>query len=185
MAFTIEQLSQMALMGSIGGAANSVIGSYFDSATQKINLQTRANIAGINARIAELGAQSALFQGQQQVGSLTLRAGQLKSSQRASMAANGVDLGTGSAAEVQASTDILKETDALTIDANAVRSAWGYRTESVNQQNQALMSRANAKGISPGSSAASSLLGSAGSVAHSWYLMRKNRLVGTPLATGE
>ena len=52
----------------IGGAASSAIGSYYSAATQKINLKTQANLADINAKIAELGAQSALLQGQQQVG---------------------------------------------------------------------------------------------------------------------
>ena len=71
----------------IGGAASSAIGSYYSAATQKINLKTQANLADINAKIAELGAQQELFRGQQQVGALTLQAGQLKSRQRAAMAA--------------------------------------------------------------------------------------------------
>lgn len=54
------------------------------------NPQGQAAVADINARISELGAQSALYQGQQQVGALTLNAGRLKSSQRAAMAANGI-----------------------------------------------------------------------------------------------
>ena len=116
----------------IGGAASSAIGSYYSAATQKINLKTQANLADINARIAELGAQSALLQGQQQVGALTLNAGRLKSRQRAALAANGVDLGVGSAAEIQASTDIMKTIDANTLEANAVRTAWGMRTQATN-----------------------------------------------------
>lgn len=168
------QLAQVSLIGQMGGMATSAIGSYYSAATQKATLQGQAAIADTNARIAELGAQTALSQGQQQVANLTLKAGQLKSSQRAAMAANGIDLGEGNAAEVQASTDIMKEIDANTLTANAVRSAWGYRTQAVNFQNDALMKRAGADSISPFSSAASSLLGSAGSVAGSWYSMNKS-----------
>lgn len=157
----------------IGGAASSAIGSYYSAAQQKINLRTQANLADINAKIAELGAQSALLQGQQQVGALTLKAGQLKSRQRAALAANGVDLGFGSAAEIQASTDIMKEIDANTLEANAVRTAWGMRTQGVNFQNETLAARATAGAISPGMSAFSSLLGSAGTVASSWYQFNK------------
>ena len=40
----------------IGGAASSAIGSYYSAATQKINLKTQANLADINAKIAELTA---------------------------------------------------------------------------------------------------------------------------------
>ena len=47
--------------------------------------------------------------------------------------------------------------------ANAVRSAWGYRTQAVNFENEALTKRATAGAINPFGSAAGSLLGSAAS----------------------
>ena len=127
----------------------------------------------INARIAELGARSAFERGQKEVASLTMQAGQLKSRQRASMAANGIDLGEGNAAEIQASTDLMREIDKQTIEANAVRSAWGYRTEATNLQSAALMKEGSASGISPLMSGASSLLTGAGQVASQWYAMSK------------
>ncbi len=185
----------------IGGAASSAIGSYYSAATQKINLKTQANLANINAKIAnigletqasiadtnarfaELGAQSTLLQGQQQVGALTLNAGRLKSRQRAVLAANGIDLGVGSAAEIQASTDIMTEIDKNTLEANAVRSAWGMRTQATNYQNEALAARASKRSslpavtsaISPFASFSASILGSAGSVASSWYQYSKEK----------
>ncbi len=171
MGFSSMQLATASLIGQIGGGVTSAIGGYFSAATQKATLKGQAAIADTNARIAELGAQQELFRGQQQVGALTLQAGQLKSRQRAAMAANGIDLGVGSAAEIQASTDIMKEIDKNTVEANATRSAFGYRMQAMNFQNEALTKRATAGAISPGMSAASSLLGSAGSVAASWYRM--------------
>lgn len=173
MGFTPTQMATASLFSQIGGAASGAIGGYYSAATQKTMFESQADLAKINARISELGAQSALRQGQQQVGAMTLKAGQLKGSQRAAMAANGIDIGTGSAAEIQASTDIIKEIDANTIMSNAVRSAWGYRTQSMNMQNEAMMAKASAGGISPFGSMASSLLGSAGSVASSWYALNK------------
>lgn len=173
MGFTTSQLATASLGAQIGGAITSGVGSYYGVKTQKATLKSQAAIADTNARIAELGAQQELFRGQADVGALTLKAGQLKSSQRASMAANGIDLGTGSAAELQASTDIMKEIDKNTLEANAVRSAWGYRIQAVNSKNDALLKRATAKAISPFGAAASSLLGSAGSVAGSWYQFSK------------
>ena len=180
MGFSSGQMGAASLIGQIGGAASSAIGSYYSARTQKATLQGQADLADTNARIAELGAQSALLQGQQQVGALTLKAGHLKSSQRAALAANGVDLGVGNAAEIQASTDIMKEIDANTLTANAVRSAWGYRTQAVNFQNEALMKRAGAKSISPGMAATSSLLGGAGQVAGSWYAMNRAGAFNSP-----
>ncbi len=159
----------------IGGMISSSIGSFFSAETQKYQLKTQAIIADTNARIAELGAQTALNQGQQEIGNLTLKAGHLKSAQRVAMAANGIDLGEGNAAEVLASTDIMKEVDKNTIQANAVRSAWGYRMQGTNFQNEALTARNTASGISPGMAATSTLIGKATDVATSWYMMSEGK----------
>lgn len=194
MSFSSPSMSQASMIGQIGGAATSAIGSYYSAAANKATLlgqaatlNGQAYIADTNARIAELGAQSALDQGQKEVGRVTMRAGQIKSSQRAAMAANGIDLGVGNAAEVQATTDTMKEIDSNTVTANAVKSAWGYRTTAVNFKNDALMKRAgadslsrSADSISPGGAAFSSLLGSASSVATSWYGLNKAGAFNTP-----
>ena len=160
-------------MASLGmqaaGAAMGTVGSYYSAQNTKSNLQMQANLADTNAQIAELGAQSALAQGAKEEQRSRLQTTALKKSQRVAMAANGVDLGQGSAAEILTSTDLMGDIDANTIKANAVRNAWGYRTQATNYQNQALMNRASAGAISPGAGAVASLLGSAGSVGQSWY----------------
>lgn len=178
------QLAQISLTGQIAGMFSSAIGSYYSADLQKSNLKFQADMADINARISEQSAQSALNQGQRQAGQISMRAGQIKSGQRAAMAANGIDLGTGNAAEVQASTDIMKEIDMNTAEANAVRAAWGYRTQAVNTQNEALIKRSAASSISPMGSAATSLLGSATSVAGNWYQMNKMGLFDSPSTGG-
>lgn len=214
--------STMAMAMQTGGALTSAFGAMgaakaanqqrqfaydmggLNAQSQKQTLLYQNDVANLNAqhaqftgdtnqRIAELGAQSALNQGQQQVAGFTLKAGQIKSSQRASMAANGIDLGVGNAAEIQASTDIMTEIDRNTIEANAVRSAWGYRMEGTTAKNagdqQALNYRTDAamrkvaadntyrpmRGVdtNPGMAGALSLVGSAGQVAQSWYAMNK------------
>lgn len=171
----------MTLMGA--GAATSAIGSYYGAQSQQIGLESAANIAAINARQSELSAQQELLKGNTAVANVTARAGQIKASQTNAMAANGIALGQGSASEVLASTDLMKERDVNTITANAVRSAWGYRTQETNFQNDALTKRAGADAISPFTSGATSLLGSAGGVARNWYSQQK---VGVaPNSTGD
>lgn len=166
-------MGAVSLGSQIAGGLSSTVGSYYDAKSQKSALKTQAFMSDINAQLAERSAQSELRKGNDAVGQLTLQAGALKGKQRAALAANGVDLGEGSAAEMLASTDLMKEIDMNTLQANAVRSAWGYRTESVNHQVDALMSRAAAKSISPKSAAFSTLLSSAGSVAGSWMGMKQ------------
>lgn len=162
----------MAAAGAIS-AIGGAITSYIGSKAQKNTLETQAQIAEINARMAENAAQSTLLQGQQQVAQSTMKYGAVKSSQKAAIAANGVDLGHGNAAEITASTDILKEIDAATIHANAVRSAWGYRTQSSNYQIEAMTKRSTAGSLSPAMSGGSTLLSNASQAAQQWYMMSK------------
>jgi len=168
MGFAAPQMALIGAIGQTGGALTSGIGSYFSAATQKSNLNAQAAIAEVNARMAERSAQTAHMRGHQQVAAHTLKTGQLQGRQRAAQAANGVDLGAGSAAEVRASTKILSDIDKHQIEANAIYEAWGIRAQKVNYENQALMARAQAKSIKPGMALAGSLLGSAGSVMGSW-----------------
>ena len=181
----MQALGAGSLILGLGGMLSSTIGSFFSADAKKYELKTQAIIADTNARIAELGAQTALNQGQQEIGNLTLKAGQLKSTQRVSMAANGIDLGEGNAAEVLASTEIMKEVDKNTLQANAVRSAWGYRMQGTNFQNEALTARNTSDAISPWATGFTSLLGGAGKVADRWYSLNKEgALNGTPFALG-
>lgn len=162
------------MASQVGGAITSAVGGFYQAKSTKANLKYQATMDGINAHLSEMQAQSALSQGNQQVAMLTERAGQVQGSQRAAQAANGIDLGEGSAAEVRASSDILKNIDAATISHNALLQAWGYRTQAVNSTNDALTKNASASGISPTMEASTSLLGSAGRVAQSWYMMNKS-----------
>lgn len=169
----MSMYANLSLGMQTAGAVSGAIGGFYSAKMTKNQLAFEADMSRINARIAELGARSAFERGQKEVASLTMQAGQLKSRQRAAMAANGIDLGEGNAAEIQASTELMKELDKQTIEANAVRSAWGYRTEAANLQSAALMKEGSAAGISPLMSGASSLLTGAGQVASSWYQLDK------------
>lgn len=162
-------LQYLPLVMQIGGALTGAIGSYYTAKGNQTTLRYQAEIADSNARIAELGAQSELMRGQREEQRTRLGTAQLKSRQRASIAANGIDLGSDSAVNVLTTTDVMGEIDADTVAANAVRSAWGYRMNGVNLKNETLMKRASASGINPRSEAFNTLLGSAGHVAASWY----------------
>lgn len=161
-------------MGMQGmGAILSAIGAWAGAGAQKASLRAQAEIAEINAKTAENNAQAVLFAGQREEQRSMLHTAGLKGAQRTRFAANGVDLGVGSAARVLTTTDVMGEIDANQIKANAVRQAWGHRVQATNYQNDALRSRANASAINPLLAGASSLLGSAGSVAANWYAVSK------------
>lgn len=159
-------------MQGIGGIL-SMIGAFGSSYGQRQNLRAQADIADINATTAERSAQSALFAGQREEQRSSLATANLKGTQKAALAASGVDLGEGSAAQILTSTDVMGEVDKNTIAANAVRSAWGYRTQATNYQNEAATKRSGADAISPFMAAGTSLLNGAGAVASSWFQLNK------------
>ena len=161
---------------SIAGAVSSAVGAYYSARSAKNSLKHQARMAEINAQISELGAKSALLQGQRQEQASRLAAGQLKSRQRVSMAANGIDLASDTPQNILNTTDFMSEADALTIQRNALQAAWGYRTQATNQRISATMARADAGGVSPFVSAATSLVGSATAVASRWYAGQQLRM---------
>lgn len=165
---------QLAIGMQGAGAASSALGAYYGATSQQRSLRGIAAIDEINAGVAERSAQSAEAAGMASEQRIRLNTAQLKSSQITSLAANGVDVGVGSAARVLTSTDVLGDIDANTARANGVRSAWGYRTQATNDRNDALMRRANADTISPWLNTGTSLLGSGATVASSWYRMNQS-----------
>lgn len=185
MGFGSAQIAQASMISQGVGAVTSAAGSYFAADAQNMQLQSqasslrfRSDIAAINARIAEMGAQNEMIRGQKEVARLTLQAGQLEGKQVVAQSANGIDLGTGSAAEVRVSSKILAEIDKNTIELNAVRSAWGYRIHGSNYKTDAAIGRVSAANMlasqgSPLAAAGSSLLTGASAVMDSWYKYKK------------
>ena len=94
---------------SIAGAVSSAVGAYYSARSAKNSLKHQARMAEINAQISELGAKSALLQGQRQEQASRLAAGQLKSRQRVSMAANGIDLASDTPQNILNTTDFMSE----------------------------------------------------------------------------
>lgn len=158
---------------SAAGGVFNAIGSFFGAKNQRTNARLNAEIGRINARIAELQGRDVLIQGQRAEQASRLRTAQTKSSTKAALAANGIDLGSDVATALNSSTDYIGEMDANTIAANAIKSAWGYRMDATSQRAQAAMADANADTLNPAMAAFTSLLGSATQAAPTWYSMKK------------
>ena len=161
------------------GIANTISAFGSLSITKHNNAiaQSQANIARINAQMMERQYESTLRSSERAITQKTMAAGQAKASQRAALAANGIAVGEGSAAELQASTDIVKEMDVNQIKANALSQAWGYKTQAVNYESQALMSEAQKQ--SRWGTFGVTLLGGASQVANSYGLMGVNGVFDT------
>jgi hypothetical protein len=180
----------MAIMGMI----QSGIGTFYAAKSNKNQLKSKSmtfdyqkQMSALNARAMEDTAQQIMRAGEQDIGRLTLRAGQVKGSARASQAARGGQIGTGSNAEELASLELMKQTDALTINSNTVRAAWAARTQAQNYEAQAAMAGVSAFGarsaasqINPWSQAGTNLMSSGGNVASAWYNLELSKRYMNP-----
>lgn len=98
--------------------------------------QYQKTVFDANARMADLQGKDAIQRGQIAEQRQRLATRQEIGSTRAALAGQGVDVGTGSAADVQASEAAIGEIDALTIKNNAALENWGYKVEALNASQQ-------------------------------------------------
>lgn len=129
----------------IAEAGIGLVGSYSQSKAEQAQADFEASGLNINKKFAEMQAQDALKLGRQSINRTKKEATQLVGSQRAALAAQGVDVNSGSAATIQQDTLTQAELDALTIETNAFKTAFGYKTEAANLATQAKLTKAAGK----------------------------------------
>ena len=90
-----------------------------------------------NALLAERDANDVIARSGQDIGRVEGKKRKILGSQRASLAAQGIDSNFGSATDVQNETSFMGALDELTIKNNAFREAAGYRMQSSNYRRSA------------------------------------------------
>lgn len=98
-----------------------------------------------NAEVADMQAQDAIARGREAEMRQRRAGHRLIGSQRAALAAQGIEVDSGSALDVQKDTAGLSELDALTIRNNAAREAWGFTVQAMDLRNQGRLARMGAK----------------------------------------
>lgn len=120
-------------IASMGLTAFSTINQYQGQRRQARSLQAQGRgaqeLANAEAGFLDAQAGDAIERGQQEEQRHRSAVSKLKGSQRARLAAQGIDINSGSAADLQMETEILGEIDARTIRSNARREAWGFTTQ--------------------------------------------------------
>lgn len=121
-------------------------------------------VARNNATMSEYAAQDAQRRGEEDAIAIQRRGAAIKANQRVSLAASGLDLTYGTAADLQDQTDFFAQSDAATARTNAAREAWSLRA-----RGQQALAEGDAAARNSRMQAAGSLLSTAGSVAGKWY----------------
>ncbi|SFQ45827.1 hypothetical protein SAMN05216229_12311 [Geopseudomonas sagittaria] len=102
-------------------------------------------VAKVNAGISERAGRDAVKRGNIDADEQRQQTGQVLGAQRAAFAANGVDVNSGSAGQVQNDTAALGELDALTLVNNAAREAYGYQVQAIDQRQQGKLAKYQGK----------------------------------------
>ena len=119
------------LAAGVGMASYSTIAQQSSQASM---MQYQSEVAANNAALAQQQANNA-----EQNGALSLEQQQIKNSAalsqaRAQMAANGLDLSSGSPLDVQNSDSTLGDLDASRIQNNTINQVYGFDTTAMNDQ---------------------------------------------------
>jgi hypothetical protein len=130
----------------------------------------QAQVATLRSQIDLQNASYALQEGELQAQRYGLQAGQRMGEIIATQASHGVDVTSGSAKQVQQSQQTVANIDLDTIRSNAAKTAYNYDVQSVFDQAQAGLMGMAAQGEAAAIplDIASSVLGTAGSVASKW-----------------
>jgi hypothetical protein len=94
-----------------------------------------------NARMAELQAQDALRRGEQEATKSLQQTRQLMGAQRAALAAQGIEIDSGSSLDILMDTGAIGASEAVTIRNNAFKEAFGFTAEAGVFRTEAGMAR--------------------------------------------
>lgn len=111
----------MGFIADLAGTGVQLMGQQEESAFNQVQ-------ALQNAQLAEFAAADTVARGNREAAFQRMEGGDLVGRQKVAYAASGVDPTVGTAAAVQADTRARSEMDAMQIENNAAREAWGFRT---------------------------------------------------------
>jgi len=159
------------------GAGVSAYSSYQAGQAQKAAANYQSQVAANNATIANMNANAATAEGNQQLQAAQEQASQHQGMIRAVMGAGGIDLNSGSALRNQQGVAEVDSLNQATITSNAARSAWNYRTQGSNYDSTAQLEtmQGNQASTAGYMSSFSTLLSSAGTTASQY-----NRATAAP-----
>jgi len=168
-------LGGLGMFNTFLGGITSAIGGFEQGQAEKRMYDYQAGIARLNAQISEQNAKYASDVGELQAGMYGTKAAQQLGAIKSTQASHGLDIRSGSAAQVQASERLVSATDMAAIRSNAARTAFNYREMAQQGAAQAgLDVMAGRTAATAGMiRAATSIIGGATSVSSQWLTGQK------------
>ena len=129
------------MASSILGMGGDALSAYTTAGAQSAQGKSAQEAADFNARMLEMRAQDAIDRGDYQAGRVRTAAKGAVSGQRASYAAQGIQIDSGSAAAMAGDTMDQAEQDIKQTKINAWRESWGLKAEAEGQRQQGAYAR--------------------------------------------
>lgn len=176
---TITAMTALSLTATAAAGAVSAMGAIESADAQQKQANYQAQVARNNQTIASQNADAATQAGAVQEQNQRFKNAEQMGTIRATLAANGGDIGSGSALDIQSDAARLGEVDALTIRNNAARNAYGYQAQGANFGADAGLDVARGKQAQTAGTmgAASSILGSASQFGNQYANFSKSGLI--------
>jgi hypothetical protein len=114
----------ISLISQVGNIYSSIV-------AQQIERDYRRQQLELSRELAEIQAKDAIIRGERSAEAAKIRTKLLIGKQRVSLAAQGIDIESGSALNIQQETAEFGAVDELTIRNNAWREAFGYRVQAL------------------------------------------------------
>jgi hypothetical protein len=169
-AIPIGYIAAAAAVAGIASAGVAAVGAEQSAAAQKKAAEYQAQVAANNAITAEQNAEYATKAGQAKAESASLQSREELGRVVAGEAAQGVDVTTGSAADVQTGQREIGTLNTQNVVNNAALQAYGYRTQATNFEAQSglLTQEASQAGTAGNIAAAGDLLSGVSSLGKAW-----------------
>lgn len=148
---------------AIIGTAVSAIGTGVTAVQAYSQQKYQQKVAEQNAKLEDAAAVDALQRGKQAVQQQQRELSREMGAQRASMAANGIDVNFGTAASFRGDTAMLGQEDSQTLRENSIREVMGFERSAANSRAKAAAAGQAAGGalVSGAFGVANTLLGGA------------------------
>lgn len=170
MADPITLIAVTSMVATAGSAVMGAASAAAQGRAQAQQAQYQAAIARFNQQVALQNRDYAFAKGETEAQMYGRAAAQRQAAIRARVGASGVDIGSGSAQDVQTSSQLVTSIDLQQIRANAARRAYGEEVKGIEAGAQAQMydtAASNIKSAIP-FQVAGSLLSGAASVSGKW-----------------
>ena len=169
-------ISIVGVAAAVVGAGVSAVGAIQQANASSASASYNAEVAANNQKAADASAQQALQEGQVEQQQKAYQEDVLVGQQKAGLAANGIDVGSGSAVDLLSDTKAAGELDQLTLLNNAARTSAGFTNQGINYGNQANINEAASQASLTGGElgATADIIKGSGAVASTWYNYTKN-----------